>query len=40
MVEFRHVMEHIEVYEDGKFIVSADNLREAEQELEELCIDW
>ena len=26
--EFRNVRGHIEVYEDGKFIVSADNFQE------------
>lgn len=40
MVEFKHVKEHIEVYKDGKFVVSADNLREAEQELKEMKIRW
>lgn len=30
--EYRRVMEHIEVYENGEFICSADNLREAEEE--------
>lgn len=32
MPEYRRVMEHIEVYENGEFICSADNLREAEEE--------
>lgn len=40
MIEFRHVREHIEVYQDGKFIVSADNLEEAKQELNELGIEF
>ena len=31
--EFRNVRGHIEVYEDGKFIVSADNFQEARQEI-------
>lgn len=35
-VEIRHVMEHLEVYKDGKFLFSADNMREVEEELEEL----
>lgn len=39
-IEFRKVKEHIEVYQDGKFIVSADNLREAEKELEEMGVKW
>lgn len=30
--EYRRVMEHIEVYENGEFIFSADNLKEAEEE--------
>ena len=34
MPEYRRVMEHIEVYEDGEFVLSADNLREAEEEYE------
>lgn len=35
--EFYQVMEHIEVYRAGEFVVSADTLREAEQELLDLC---
>jgi len=35
MPEYRRVMEHIEVYENGEFICSADNLREAEEEYEQ-----
>lgn len=31
--EFRNVRGHIEVYDDGKFIVSADNFQEARQEI-------
>ena len=34
MIEFRNVRGHIEVYIDGVFQFSADNLREAEQDLE------
>lgn len=40
MIEFRKVKEHIEVYQDGEFLVSADNLREAEQELRLMGIQW
>lgn len=39
MIEYRRVMEHIEVYKDGEFLVSADNMREAEQEVAELGIE-
>lgn len=38
MIEYRHVMEHIEVYKNGEFVVSADNRAEAEQFLEELGV--
>ena len=31
--EFRHVMEHIEVYKGGEFVVSADNMKEAREEV-------
>lgn len=35
--EYRRVMEHIEVYDDkGHFMVSADNLREAYEEVQKL----
>lgn len=35
--EYRHVMEHIEVYDsNGKFVVSADTLKEAQNEVEQL----
>lgn len=34
-MEMKNVGGHIEVYDGGKFILSADNLREAEKELEE-----
>lgn len=30
--EFRNVKEHVEVYLNGRFLVSADNRLEAEQE--------
>lgn len=40
MVEFRKVKEHIEVYKDGVFIVSADNLREAQEELDKMGIEY
>ena len=33
MYEFRNVMDHVEVYLHGVFQFSADNKREAEQEL-------
>ena len=39
MIEFRHVMEHIEVYMNNEFMFSADNLSEAEKELEELGLE-
>ena len=37
-VEYRRVMEHIEVYdkETGEFLVSADNMAEAEEEVKKL----
>jgi len=35
MYEFRGVRGHIEVYKDGKFILSADTMAEAHKELEE-----
>ena len=38
MIDIRHVMEHYEVYKDGKFLFSADNLREVDEELEELWL--
>lgn len=31
--EFQHVMEHIEVYKDEEFVVSADNMKEAREEV-------
>lgn len=36
MTEFRKVKEHIEVYINGKFAFSADNIKEAKHELEEI----
>lgn len=39
MIEFRHVKEHIEVYEDGVFVVSADNESEARQFLREMKVE-
>ena len=33
MIEFKNVMEHIEVWISGKFVFSADNRIEAEREL-------
>ncbi len=36
MYEFRNVRGHIEVYDArGQFLFSADNVREAQEELEE-----
>lgn len=35
--EIRRVMEHWEIYVNGKFIASADWLTEAEQELKDFC---
>ncbi len=36
MIQFRHVRGHIEVYSaDGMFLFSADNMREAEEMLED-----
>ena len=35
MYEFRHVNGHIEVYLNGVFQFSADNMREVREELEE-----
>ena len=35
--EYRHVMEHIEVYDSNKeFVISADTLREAQEEVAQL----
>lgn len=39
MLEYKRVMGHIEVYEDDKFIFSADTLKEAEEEYKLLCVD-
>lgn len=39
MIEFRHVREHIEVYENGEFVVSADNESEAHQFLREMEVE-
>lgn len=37
MYEFRNVRGHVEVYDlQGKFMFSADNEREAREELEEI----
>ena len=36
MYQFERVREHIEVYQDGRFIFSADNMREAMSEIEEI----
>jgi hypothetical protein len=40
LIEFRNVKGHIEVYKDGEFIVSADNRREAEEELDEIGVEY
>ena len=34
--EFRHVMEHIEVYKNGEFVLSADTHKEARDEINKL----
>lgn len=34
MVEFRYVNGHVEVFDDGRFIVSADTMAEAHKEME------
>lgn len=39
MIEYRHVREHIEVYQDGEFLVSADNESEASQFLKEMEVE-
>ena len=37
MYEFRNIRGHIEVYDDrGRFVLSADNEREARDELEDM----
>ena len=36
MIEINAVRGHVGVYKDGKFWFSADNQREAEEELEEM----
>lgn len=33
MYDFEYVMDHVEVYLDGKFQFSADNMSEARREL-------
>ncbi len=33
MIEFKQVMEHIEVFYNGIFLFSADNMKEAREEL-------
>lgn len=40
MIEFRNVKGHIEVYEGGEFVVSADNELEARQFLREMEEDY
>lgn len=36
-MDMKNVGGHIEIYDGGEFILSADNLTEAEKELEELA---
>ena len=36
MYDFRHVKEHIEVYYNGEFLFSADNIEEAKNEIKNL----
>lgn len=35
-MEIKNVMEHYEVYDNGKFLFSADNKREINEELAEM----
>ena len=35
-IEIRPVVEHYEVYQNGRFLFSGDTLREVEQDLEEM----
>ena len=35
-MDMKNIGGHIEVYDGGRFILSADNLQEAEKELEDL----
>ena len=35
-MEIRNVMEHYEVYDNGKFLFSADNQKEINEELAEM----
>jgi hypothetical protein len=37
VMDMKNVGGHIEIYDGGEFILSADNLTEAEKELEELA---
>jgi hypothetical protein len=36
VMDMKNIGGHIEVYDGGRFILSADNLQEAEKELEDL----
>ena len=38
-MEFRKIRGHIEVYFDGEFMFSADDMSEAEKELRKLKLD-
>lgn len=40
MPEFKQINGHIEVYINGDFIFSADNMQEARQELNTQCNNW
>ena len=35
-MEIKQVMEHYEVYDNGKFLFSADNKKEIKEELKEM----
>lgn len=37
-ITFKKVMEHVEVFQDGEFLFSADTTLEAKQELEKMGI--
>ena len=36
MIEIRHVKEHVEVFQDGKFLFSEDTESDARKELKEI----
>ena len=39
-IEVRKVMEHYETYADGEFIASADNRREAEEDIADFATKY